>query len=96
MEPVASAGMDWLTLLLALWLAGAAVMFARGLITYRTQRRGILDGAVQLARLDGIRIMRSERIRGPLAFGIVDRVIVLPFDFDQTFHRAPALPRART
>ncbi|MEO7603179.1 MAG: M56 family metallopeptidase [Sphingomicrobium sp.] len=81
----ASAGTDWLTLLLALWLAGAAVMLARGLITYRHQRRGILDGAVQLARLDGIRIMRSERIRGPLAFGIVDRVIVLPFDFDQTF-----------
>ncbi len=83
--PLASTGTDWLLLLLALWLAGAAVMLARGLITYRHQRRGILDGAVQLARLDGIRIMRSERIRGPLAFGIVDRVIVLPFDFDQTF-----------
>jgi hypothetical protein len=54
-------------------------------VTYHKQRSGILEGAVQLARLDGISILRSERVRGPLAFGIVDRVIVLPLDFDQKF-----------
>jgi bla regulator protein blaR1 len=84
MQPAASP-IDWVVLALALWLTGAAVMLARGLFTYRAQRRGILEGAVQLARLDGIRILRSERIRGPLAFGIIDRVIVLPFDFDHKF-----------
>jgi bla regulator protein BlaR1 len=76
---------DWVLLLLAVWLAGAAGMLGRGLLTYGKQRRGILEGAIQLAKLDGIRILRSERVRGPLAFGIIDRVIVLPLDFDQKF-----------
>ena len=86
--PVAAAAepaIDLLMLLLAIWLAGAAGMLGRGLVTYRKQRSGILEGAIQLARLDGIRILRSERVRGPLAFGIFDRVIVLPLDFDQKF-----------
>ena len=81
----AESGLDWFLLLVAVWLAGAIVMLARGFIIYRTQREAILKGAVQLARLDGIRILRSERVRGPLAFGILDRVIILPLDFDQTF-----------
>ena len=86
--PVATAAepvINLVLLLLAIWLAGAAGMLGRGLVTYRSQRSGILEGAIQLAKLDGIRIMRSERVRGPLAFGIVDRVIVLPLDFDQKF-----------
>jgi len=29
--------------------------------------------------------MRSERVRGPIAFGIVDQVIVVPLDFDENF-----------
>ena len=81
----AAPSINWVLLALTVWLAGAAVMLARALFTYRAQRRGILEGAVQLARLDGIRILRSERIRGPLAFGIIDRVIVLPLDFDHKF-----------
>ena len=86
---------DLVALLLAVWIAGAVGMLGRGLWTYRKQRRGILEGAVQLAQLDGIRILRSERVRGPLAFGIIDRVIILPLDFDQKFTEPPALPRAR-
>jgi beta-lactamase regulating signal transducer with metallopeptidase domain len=76
---------DWPLLLLAVWLAGAVVMTIRGLVTYHRQRSGIVGDAVQMARLGGIRILRSERVRGPVAFGIVDRVIVLPLDFDDKF-----------
>ena len=86
--PIAAAAepaINLVLLILAIWLAGAAGMLGRGLVTYRKQRSGILEGAIQLAKLDGIRILRSERVRGPLAFGILDRVIVLPLDFDQKF-----------
>lgn len=80
-----AASTDWTTLALALWLAGAAVMLLRGLAIYRAQRRGILRHSTQLATLQGIRIVRSEQVRGPIAFGILDRVIVVPLDFDQKF-----------
>ncbi|HEX2725173.1 MAG TPA: M56 family metallopeptidase, partial [Beijerinckiaceae bacterium] len=72
-------------LALWLWLGGAALMLVHGLATYRRQRRQVLGAAVQLARLGSIRIVRSEAVRGPLAFGILDRVIALPVDFDTRF-----------
>ena len=72
-------------LALWLWLGGAALMLGHGLATYRRQRRHVLGEAVQLARLDSIRIVRSEAVRGPLAFGILDRVIALPADFETRF-----------
>jgi bla regulator protein BlaR1 len=75
-------------LALWLWLGGAALMLGHGLVIYRRQRRQVLGSAVQLARLDSIRIVRSEAVRGPLAFGIIDRVIALPVDFDARFDAA--------
>ena len=69
-------------LALWLWLAVAAVLLLRGLLVYRRQRRAVLADAVQIARLDNIRIVRTFALRGPMAFGIVDRVIALPGDFD--------------
>lgn len=75
----------WPTILTSAWLAGVLVMLAGGLIIYRAQRGAILANAVQLATLDGIRIVRSERVDGPMALGIFDRLVVLPMDFDQRF-----------
>jgi beta-lactamase regulating signal transducer with metallopeptidase domain len=78
----------WPTLLLAIWGAGAILFLAFGLLRYRRQRRAALDGAVQLARLGSIRLVRSEVVRGPIAFGILDRVIAVPHDFEQRFDEA--------
>ncbi|MES2146349.1 MAG: M56 family metallopeptidase, partial [Pseudomonadota bacterium] len=75
----------WPAILVSLWLAGAAVFLVRGLAIYREQRRLILCDGVQLARIGRIRLVRSERVRGPMAFGIFDPIIVVPFDFDQRF-----------
>lgn len=68
-----------------LWLAVAAVLLLRGLLVYRRQRRAVLADAVQIARLDKIRIVRTFALHGPMAFGIVDRVIALPGDFDDRY-----------
>lgn len=76
---------NWPLLIIAAWLAGAGAMLIRGIVIYHRQRSGILGNSVQMARLGSIRIVRSERVRGPIAFGIIDRVIVVPLDFDRTF-----------
>ncbi|MEO7409771.1 MAG: M56 family metallopeptidase [Sphingomicrobium sp.] len=78
----------WPTLLIALWATGTLLFLALGLIRYRRQRDLVLDDAVQLARLGSIRLVRSHAVRGPIAFGILDRVIAVPHDFDQRFDEA--------
>jgi bla regulator protein blaR1 len=72
----------WPTILVALWLSVAAVMLAAGTLTYLRQRRAVLGEGVQLARLGSIRIVRSEAITGPMAFGLLDRIIAIPADFE--------------
>ncbi|QIK96422.1 hypothetical protein G7076_08190 [Sphingomonas sp. HDW15A] len=72
----------WTTLAVAVWLAGAAALLVRGTTIYLRQRQAVIGDSVQLARLDGIRIVRSAAVRGPMAFGVLDRVIALPLDFE--------------
>ena len=76
---------DWTTLAVAAWIAGAVALLFRGTRIYLRQRKTVLADSVQLARLDGIRIVRSAAVRGPMAFGIFDRIIALPLDFDQRY-----------
>jgi bla regulator protein blaR1 len=76
---------DWTTVAVAAWIAGAAALLIRGATIYLRQRNAVLGDSVQLARLDGIRIVRSAAVRGPMAFGVFDRVIALPLDFDQRY-----------
>ena len=90
LAPAASPGLveqlgGWETLLVSAWLAGACIMLLGGLLLYRWQRREVLRDSVQVARLGTIRIVRSEAVRGPMAFGIFDRVIALPLDFDDRY-----------
>ena len=89
--PVANPGLieqlgGWETLALSAWLAGACIMLLLGgLLLYCWQRREVLRDSVQVARLGAIRIVRSEAVRGPMAFGILDRVVALPLDFDDRY-----------
>ena len=75
----------WPTVLLTIWLAVAAGLFVSRLLAFRRDRRAILDRAVEIARLGSIRIVRSIEVRGPIAFGIFDKVIAVPADFDRIF-----------
>ena len=76
---------SWNHVVLAVWLVGAAALLIRGATIYLRQRNAVLGDSVQLAKLDGIRIVRSAAVRGPMAFGVFDRVIALPLDFDQRY-----------
>jgi hypothetical protein len=60
-------------------------MLLWGVLTYRWQRREVLRDGVQLAELGTVRVVRSPAVTGPVAFGILDRVIAVPIDFDDRF-----------
>lgn len=72
----------WPTILLVLWLGVALGLFAARLLAFRRERAAILRGVTELGRIGSIRLVRSPDVRGPLAFGIVDRVIAVPADFE--------------
>jgi beta-lactamase regulating signal transducer with metallopeptidase domain len=73
------------TVLLVLWLGIAAGLFIARMLAFRRERAAILADAVQLARIGSIRMVRSPAVSGPLAFGIFDRVIAVPANFDRIY-----------
>ena len=88
--PVAEPGLieqlgGWEALAVAAWLAGASAMLLCGLLVYGRQRRFVLRDSIQLDRIGKIRIVRSRAVRGPMAFGVLDRVIAVPVDFDERY-----------
>lgn len=75
----------WPTIATFLWVGVAIAFLIRGLADFREQRRTILSRSVQLAKLGQIRLVRSPDVRGPMAFGLIDRVIAVPSDFEHRY-----------
>jgi bla regulator protein BlaR1 len=75
----------WPTILLILWLGVAAGLFAARMLAFRRDRAVILANCVELDRIGSIRLVRSAEVSGPIAFGIFDRVIAVPADFDRLY-----------
>jgi len=73
------------TVLLVLWLGVGLGLFIARMAAFRRERAAILDDAVQLARIGTIKLVRSPNVSGPLAFGIFDRVIAVPSNFDRLY-----------
>lgn len=81
--PAASMLPDLLTLALAAWLVGAAVFLVFRFRAYFDMRRELLAEGREVGRVDGgwmgpIRLVESPATDTPLAFGVLDRVVVLP------------------
>ena len=75
----------WPLILLVIWVGGAAGLFIARMLAFHRERRSILADAIELGRFGSIRIVRSPDVSGPLAFGILDRVIAIPVDFDTLY-----------
>ncbi len=75
----------WPTVLLTVWLGVALGLFASRMMAFRRDRRAILDRAVELARLGSVRLVRSSEVCSPIAFGIFNKVIAVPVDFDRLY-----------
>ena len=75
----------WPTILMVLWLGVAAGLFVARILAFREERAAILESATEIGRFGSIRLVKTREVSGPLAFGIFDRVIALPADFDALY-----------
>ena len=71
----------WPVILLSVWLGGAVLLFANRMLDYARERRRILADADRVSKVGNIRIVRSGAVEGPLAFGVIDRVVAVPDHF---------------
>jgi bla regulator protein blaR1 len=76
---------DWQVPMLTLWLGGAALLFIIQMIRYCALRDRFLADAVELDQIDGIKVIESDEVSGPLAFGLFSRYIAVPKDFARIF-----------
>ena len=72
----------WPTILLTIWLGVSVGFFTARMIAFRRERSAILNDSHELDWISNIRLVQSGAVSGPLAFGIIDRVIAVPADFD--------------
>jgi bla regulator protein BlaR1 len=79
--PVVAEPVDYLTPLLVVWLVGAAVFLVRRFWLYAELRRELLDDAVPVGEVGTIRLVETPAISGPIAFGVLDKVVALPDGF---------------
>jgi bla regulator protein BlaR1 len=75
----------WPTIMLVLWLGVGLGLFAARMNAFRREQSEILAHAAEVGRIGSIRIVQSSEVRGPLAFGIFDRVIAVPADFERLY-----------
>ncbi len=72
---------DFLTPMLLLWLGGAMFFLVRRFWLYFALRRELLENARPVGEVGSIRLIETPAISGPMAFGVIDRVIALPIGF---------------
>ena len=72
---------DWANVLLPLWLAGAALFLIRRYALYFEMRRELLAGARPMGEAGRVRLIETPAADGPVAFGVLDKVIALPMGF---------------
>jgi beta-lactamase regulating signal transducer with metallopeptidase domain len=75
------AGAHWGSLLLALWLGGAAVFLAVQFVAYRGFLARLSLASRSAGAFRGLPVVESEAVDGPIAVGLLDRRIVVPADF---------------
>ena len=77
---------DWFAIGVTVWLCGAAIFLIAQLSAYLQNRRELLEDAVEVSRIDGIRVIEIAGISGPFAFGLWRRYIALPIGFTQAYN----------
>lgn len=79
---------NYAVLCLALWFGGAALFFIVQMIRYASMRDELLSEANEIANINGVHIVASNQVAGPLAFGLFKRYIALPQDFSTNYSPA--------
>lgn len=79
---------DFLALGITFWLGGAVLFFIIQMIRYASMRDDLLAEAEEIAQIDGVKVVASDLVAGPLAFGLFKRYIAVPLDFTKTYSPA--------
>lgn len=88
LPPVEAAqSFDWLVLVPAVWLAGAAVFLAWRFGAYFALRRSLLAHARPVGESGRVRLVETPEVASPLAFGVLDKVVALPPGFMALYDR---------
>ena len=82
-----AADIDFATILLGLWLIGTTVFLVRRFALYRRMRGELLATSRPVGEAGGVRLVETDAVEGPLAFGVIDRVVALPTGFLTTRDR---------
>lgn len=77
---------DWFAIGVTVWLCGAAIFLIAQLSAYLQNRRELLEDAVEVTRIDNIRVIEIAGISGPFAFGLWQRYIALPIGFTRDYN----------
>ena len=72
---------DMLPFLFAVWMAGMVAVLVAAMVSHRRFRREVLDGAVELEPIGSIRLVMTDAVDGPVAFGLWRRHVAVPQDF---------------
>jgi bla regulator protein BlaR1 len=87
-ELTATSSIDYAALGVTFWLGGAALFFIIQMIRYASMRDDLLSEATEIADIDGVSVVASDQVAGPLAFGLFKRYIAVPQDFTKTYSPA--------
>ncbi|APE28541.1 M56 family metallopeptidase [Aurantiacibacter gangjinensis] len=65
-------------LLLPLWIGGALLFIGWRIREYRRMREALLADAVPVGEAGKVRLVETPAVSGPVAFGVLDKVVALP------------------
>ncbi len=82
---IASSQPDWAAMAITLWLGGAAMLFIIQMLRYVALRDEMLADAIEQQPAGDIRVVATDRIGAPLAFGLFRRFIAVPADFSRLY-----------
>ncbi len=72
---------DALPLLFAVWLAGVVAVLAHTTLAHRRFKAEVLALGAELEPLGTVRLVMSDAVDGPVAFGLIHRFVAVPRDF---------------
>lgn len=72
---------DLLPVLFALWAVGVATVLVAAMLSHRRFRQTVLGEAVMLEPIGTIRLVMTDAVDGPVAFGLLHRYVAVPHDF---------------
>ena len=72
---------DLMSLAFGAWVAGMIAVLVAALVADRRFRQAVLQEAVELEPIGSIRLVMTDAIDGPVAFGLWRRFVAVPHDF---------------